>query len=218
MSGICAELRELGIAKQSGKPYLVADISRLLRAPEYAGLRSFSRDMEVEGVIVPKGHPVAKGKWPKIFTENEYYELADVLSENESWATDKAPKHLLTGILVCDECGTKMAHGHKYGKPHKDGTKTKHYVYRCQKQRGGCGRVSRNRDALEKFMLGLTYKAIRRLPAVKEKVVDATADEIVRLANKIVEAKQAYKDDKIDIAEFVGVHSRVGPDLRGVVT
>jgi hypothetical protein len=111
----------------------------------------------------------------------------------------------LTGILVCDECGTRMSRGHKYGKPHKDGTRKRQYIYRCERQRGGCGGVSRNQSALENFILRLTYEAMKRLPVIKEKVIDTTAGEIARQEKKIADAKQAYKDDAIDIAEFVDI-------------
>jgi len=98
-----------------------------------------------------------------------------------------------------------MALGHKSGKPHKDGTKVRRYGYVCQRARGGCGSVSRSSKALEEFFLKLTYETIRRLPAVKEKIVDTTAAEIARQEKKIADAKQAYKDDMIDIAEFVDI-------------
>lgn len=205
LTSICSEMRRMGVTRPDGKPYRTADLTRLLRASEYAALRSFKRDIEVEGVTIPKGQPVAKGNWPKIFTEDEHYEIMEFLSKNESWATNNAPKHLLTGILVCDECGTGMSRGHKYGKPHKDGARRRQYVYRCERQRGGCGRVSRNQAALEEFMLGLTYEAIKRLPVVKEKAIDTTAEEIARQEKKIADARQAYKDDAIDIAEFIDI-------------
>ena len=65
--------------------------------------------------------------------------------------------------------------------------------------------MPRNQAALEEFMLGLTYEAIKRLPAVKEKVIDPTAEEIARQEKKIADARQAYKDDAIDITEFIDI-------------
>ncbi|KAA2256764.1 recombinase family protein [Solihabitans fulvus] len=205
LTSICNEMRKNEIVKQNGKPYLVSDLSRLLRDPVYAALRTFSRDIEVEGKVIPRGQAVAKGAWPRIFTEEEHYEVVKILVRNASWATDSSPKHLLTGILVCGECGTKMAFGSKRGNPHKDGTKKPHYVYRCQKARGGCGRVSRNSDALEGFFLELTYQAIKPLPVVKGKVVDTSADEIVRQERKISDAVEAFKNDDIDIAALANI-------------
>lgn len=205
LASICKEMREHGVVKPNGKPYLVADLSRLLRNPAYAALRVFTRDIEVEGEVISKGSVVAKGAWPKIFTEDEHYEVVAVLSKNESWATEKAPKHLLTGILVCAECGTKMARGSKTGKKHKDGTKNRLYVYHCQRGRGGCGKVSRSARALEDFFVDLTYKAIKRLPVVVEKVVDTTESEILRQQAKIDDAVQAFKNDAIDIVALADI-------------
>ncbi|HEX5114319.1 MAG TPA: recombinase family protein [Pseudonocardiaceae bacterium] len=214
LSGICKEMREKEITKPNGKPYLVADLSRLLRDPVYAALRTFSRDIEVEGNVIPKGSPVAKDMWPAIFTEDEHYEIVMVLSKNKSWATDKSPKYLLTGILVCAECGTRMAGGWKTGKAHKDGTKKRIYVYRCQKARGGCGRVSRSRNELDRFFIKLTYEAIKRLPAINETVVDTTPDEIERQKGKIADAVQAFKNDLIDITELADIRQ----DARKKIT
>lgn len=205
LTSICNEMRGEGITKPSGKPYLVADLGRLLRHPAYAALRSFERDIEVEGKVISAGTPVAKGNWPAIFTEEEHYKVVEVLTKNEPWATDNRPKHLLAGILVCATCGTKMAIGPKYGKRRKDGTKKRHIVYRCQKGRGGCGRISRNRDELDEFFLDLTYKAIKRLPRTKQKVVDTTGDEIARQQRKIDDAIEAFKNDVINIAELADI-------------
>lgn len=205
LSSICRELREQGIVKRSGKPYNVSDMSRLLRDPTYAGIRVFSRDIEVEGKVIPKGAPVSKGSWPKIFTEAEHREVVQALSKNESWATDSKTKHLLAGILVCAECGTRMSYQSKTGKAQKDGTKKPLYVYRCQIGRGGCGNVSRSARALESFFLELTYEAIKRLPVDEEKVVDTTDDDIARQEKKIAEAIQAYKDEVLDISELADI-------------
>ncbi|MFC0435778.1 recombinase family protein [Kutzneria buriramensis] len=206
LSGIVKEMKEQGIVKPNGKPYLVADLGRLLRNPAYAGLRVFTRDIEIEGKVIPKGEVVARGEWPRIFTEDEHYEVAAILAKNKSFSADHGPKYLLAGILVCAECGTRMSHGWKpSGKKRKDGSKVVIPNYHCQISRGGCGRVSRSARALESFFLDLTYRAIKRLPVVVEKVVDTTGDEIRRQQRKIDDAVKAFKDDAIDIVTLADI-------------
>ncbi|MEU3643603.1 recombinase family protein [Lentzea sp. NPDC034063] len=205
LHSICEDMLRRGDVKRSGKPYIVSDISRLLRDPTYAGYRVFKRDIEVEGIVIPKGTPVSKGSWPKIFTEDEHHEVVKHLSKNKAWATENKAKYLLSGILVCAECGTTMAHQPKIGKKHKDGSANILHVYSCHKKRGGCGKLSRNARALDKFFIELTYQAILRLPDATEQVVDNTGNEITRLEAKISTAIQAFKDDIINIAELADI-------------
>jgi DNA invertase Pin-like site-specific DNA recombinase len=216
LGSVVKQLYEAGARKESGKPYIVSDLSRLLRDPVYAALRTFTRDIELEGKIIPKGEPIAKGVWPPIFTVEEHQEVVRILSKNKAWATSRTPKHLLVGILVCAECGTKMAYGSKTGNPRKDGTKKRHYVYKCPKERGGCAKVSRNSAALENFFLKLTYEAIKRLPVVEERVVDTSPGEIARQERKIADAVDAFKNDRIDIATLADIRQDAQRKIDGL--
>jgi len=74
LTSIRRELTSQGVRRPNGEPFQTADLSRILRSPEYAGLRVFTRDIVHEGVVIRKGDVVSKGIWPKIFTEEEHYE------------------------------------------------------------------------------------------------------------------------------------------------
>lgn len=206
LSSLVRRMYKAGITRPNGKPYRTTDLSRLLSDPVYAALRTFGADIEMDGRVIPKGEVVAEGKWPPIFTKEEHLAMKAILGGNQPWVTDKTPKHLLIGILVCGECGTRMGYSWKYGKPHKDGTRKRHYQYHCQRMLGGCGKVSRNADALEAFFEELTIAALRKVPQVAaDKPVDITSAEIARLERKIADSVQAFKNDDIDIATLADV-------------
>ncbi|GAA3845765.1 hypothetical protein GCM10022243_09980 [Saccharothrix violaceirubra] len=203
---VVKDLKRMGYTKPNGKLYSVADIGRFLKDPVYAGLRVFSRDIVIEGRTIPKGSVVAKGGWPKIFTESEHYEVAGIIGKNKKWSGEGKVRHLLTGILVCGQCGTKMGYGPKHGGRRKDGSRTMSHIYVCLVGKGGCGNVSRNAKVLEAFFVGLTYEALKRLPVEPVRPeVDTTSIEVERQQKKIADAVQAFKDDRIDIGELADI-------------
>lgn len=205
LRSIAKDLNESGVRRVHGSPFNTTHISRMLKAPEYAALRSFKRDIEVDGVVIPKGKPVAKGTWPAIFTQEEHEEVVAALSKNARWATDGKVKYLLVGILVCDECGTGMGVGYPSG--------NKARVYRCDTQRMGCGKVARKMETLDNFFLGLTYKAIQKMPKVEVDKPDNSA-QIKELEGKIAESRQAYKSGKIGIDDFSDIRADIQAQIK----
>lgn len=208
LRSICKALKSNNVRRVHGGWFDATHISSMMKAPEYAALRTFARDLEVDGVAIPAGRPVAKGQWPAICTKDEHKDLVKILSKNKSWSNDHdhKAKYLLIGILVCDECGTKMtsAYPNEYGR-----------IYRCDGQKaGGCGKVARNMEAVDAFILKLTYEAMKRLPKKTEKTAkDDTPKRIATLDTRIKQARDAYKAGKIDIDDY----SDIKADLQGQI-
>jgi hypothetical protein len=64
-------------------------------------------------------------------------------------------RHLWSGFLVCGHCGTRM---YAYYRRVKSGpVKT----LRCQRRRGGCGRVSRGAGPIETFLEAAVFEMVR---------------------------------------------------------
>lgn len=207
---IAKRLKKAGVLTVAGKPFQSRNVVNSLTAPEYATIRTYDRDLEVDGVIIPAGEKVADGQWPAIFTEEEHTELVEIFSGNKSFSTDNGKtKYLLIGILVCDECGLRLSTA--YAPKLKDGTRPK--VYRCDpSDMNACGKVSRNMEAVDDFMVKLTYRAIKRLPKADNKP-KSNKKEIEALDRRIREARNAYKKGSIDIADF----SDIKRDLQGAI-
>lgn len=207
---IAKRLKMEGVLTVAGNPFQARNVVNCLTAPEYVAIRTYDRDLEVDGVIIPAGEKVADGQWPAIFTEKEHAELVEIFSGNRPFSTDNGKtKYLLIGILVCDECGLRLSTA--YAPKLKDGTRPK--VYRCDpSDMNACGKVTRNMKAVDDFMLALTYRAIKRLPKTDNKP-KSNKKEIEALDQRIRDARNAYKRGDIDIADF----SDIKRDLQGAI-
>lgn len=180
---ICRWLNEQGSTTTMGKPWTVATLSALLRRWEYAGWR---------GV---EGERVAKGSWKTVWSVADQERLLEILGNNSPFAKDKARKHLLSGILVCSNCGSRLRHY----KP-----KPNMAAYACKAE--NCARKSSvNAKAVEDYLLRRVYEEIKLLPEAHEEV-DTTDDDIQALNTERAKTVQARKDGEIslhDMAELV---------------
>lgn len=189
--------RKRGIKTNFDNDFTTGVLSLMLKRPEYAGWKKFKRDIEVEGKVISKGQPVAKGDWydRRAWDIEDWEKLVEILGKNKRFSESTARKHLLAGILVCTFCGSKLQ-----GKP----ARRDYYVYTCVAP--GCRKVSRKKESVDKYILGLTYGAIKKLPEVGGKEPkDDTPEKIANLRKKLAETVQAYKDDQIGLTELVEI-------------
>jgi DNA invertase Pin-like site-specific DNA recombinase len=208
-TSIVNELRARGITRPDGKSFLVKHISLMMPSPVYAAIRAYPRDLEIDGVIIPAGEKVADGTWPRIFTEAEHRELLVRFSQNKPFSESNKAKHLLVGILVCDECGTKLSVGYAKGKKQ----------YKCDGQRpGACGGVGRNLAAVDDFIVDLTYQTLKRMPKPSRPSGGNgnTRRQIKMRQEKISEARQAYKADAISLEDFVDIRNSVQSEIEAL--
>jgi site-specific DNA recombinase len=200
-TSIVNELKARGVKRPDGKPFLVKHISMMMPHPVYAAIRVYPRDLEVDGVTIPTGEKVANGKWAPIFTEAEHRELAAKFAKNKPFSDSNKAKHLLVGILVCDDCGTKLSVG--YVKKKKQ--------YKCDGQRpGACGGLGRNLESIDNLLLDLTYEALKRLPKPRRTNRNNEVQrQITAHQEKITEAREAYKSDAISLSDFVDIRNEM---------
>lgn len=192
--GIANDLNKRGTLTYLGKQWTSTRLSQMLKKPEYAGMRTY------------KGEVIAQGTWRPIFTKQEHDEITAKLSKNKRFSSSTARKHLLSGILVCDECGTKLS---------VNSPRAKYYMYVCLKSRGGCGKLGRNKEAIEAFVIRKTYEAIKALPSATAPAPDNSA-EIGRLEAKITEAREAYKADVIPLTDFVDIRNDTEAKIKAL--
>lgn len=185
---VCQEWKREGILTSTGKTWRSQDLIRTLRRPELAALKTY------------KGEVVGKGQWKRIFTVEEHEEVVRALSGNQAYSVNTTRKHLLTGILACDLCSVKMS-----GKVPS---------YRCNPDRGGCGKVTRNMKAVDDYVIRRVYEYIKKLPKPSaEPVKDVIGEQLAKLQQERDETVQARKDGVItlkDMGELVrGIDDRM---------
>lgn len=95
LRSIESDLIERGVWKSRGQ------LRKRLLNPTYAALRT------------NRGKIVREGKWPPIFTAEEFQAISTLLRNEQHAVSHRgiAPKHLLTGIAVCGVCGEKVIRG-----------------------------------------------------------------------------------------------------------
>ncbi len=102
LGDVCRLFNEAGAITVNGKPWTPTVVSKFLRKPRNAGLRTYG----VRYGRVTRDDVVGKGNWPELVDENTFWAAQAVLD-----APGRAPgrksvrKHLLTGVLGCGRCG-----------------------------------------------------------------------------------------------------------------
>jgi len=106
-------------------------IRKLLTAPRNAGLMG------------SRGGIVGEGRWQPILDRETYERVcAELKRRAERFTFERAPRYVLTGVLVCGLCGTPLMHGRTRGT----------WTYRCKAGQGasGCGRCQIAAEPLER--------------------------------------------------------------------
>lgn len=175
---LAMRLNRKGSTTVAGGTWRARDIRRVLTNPAYVGDR------------VLNGEVVAKGDWPTILDKLTFDRIVSKVEANQRGPYKAHRKYLLSGILYCTKCNHRMGGGIVNQKP----------VYRCLMADGGCGRVSRIAEPLDKAILDLTVMLIRTLP-IYPKHVDMSAIE--RIDSDLALLAQARKDGRIDMTTFL---------------
>ena len=93
MYSVRQDWKSKGIVARNGRPWDSTNFKQMLLRPTYAALRTH------KGVVT-------KGSWDPLITEDEHHQLVALLSSPARVSPrGSAPRHLLTGIAKCGECG-----------------------------------------------------------------------------------------------------------------
>lgn len=156
---IAAEWNADGLTTTLGNRWKGPAISRLLRNPKYAGFSAHNKVV------------VGKGQWPAIVSEEVWRTAQAVMSVlAEKHPGGYTRKYLLSGIALCGRCGGKLS-----GSVSNAGV----VAYKCQ----SCNRLSRNRQALDGYIVDLVVGRLSR-PDASDLVVDRSLPNLDRLQSE----------------------------------
>jgi hypothetical protein len=128
LRSICLDFNERGVPTSGGTRWRAGPLRRILMNPRLWGKRTY------------KGTVVGKGEWPSILDEATGARLIRRLQLNQG--TQPARKYLLSGILRCGKCGTRMRAASS-----KNGG-----CYICAPPPDGCNGVQVNRPKVDAFV------------------------------------------------------------------
>jgi hypothetical protein len=178
LRSLVADLRQREVLTSGRRPWTQQTLSRLLRNPRLAGVRTH------------RGEVVGPGPWPAILDADTHQQLVALLGDpaRQQPNGSNQRKYLLTGLLLCanelpdaETGGTRICGKPLYTQPSNSGKRG--YVCRSGSPSYGCGRI---RIAAESLEEEVGVRALGRLatPVVRARLERAAglgpvdADEV----------------------------------------
>jgi DNA invertase Pin-like site-specific DNA recombinase len=162
INSILRDWKTRGIRTPRGNDWQHTALVKLLQQPRMAGLRVL-RGVEGSGSI------------PPILDRETWDRLCSLLADpsRRPALPGGQPRHLLSGLMTCSECGVTMGAKGNGGK--KNGAN--YWTYGCIGTRpGACGRVWVKGEPTDEYVAGLVKEALRS-PALAQLVAgDPSAD------------------------------------------
>ncbi|WP_371666032.1 recombinase family protein [Streptomyces sp. NBC_01241] len=191
-------LRDQGFVGRTGKPFVRSSVQRILLNPRNAGIRQFRGEplKDEEGNYV-------KGPWKAPWTVDKWLAVKKTLEGPGANRTKVGPGHntvrsILSGILRCGVCGTRMVAAN---------SSRKYPKYRCAKDAGGCGNITISRKHSEDAVRGLVSDVLMAATAQKETEEVGPkwekAAELAALEKEFAEFHQLWKADKIKTTSYI---------------
>lgn len=174
LTAIAKELEARGAHTVGGNAWHAGTLRNFLLAPRYWGMREHN------------GQIVAKATWPGIITPEQGERLHLILKDPTRRTNRAARRYLLSGLLRCGLCGSKL-----YSTP-KDGKRR----YGCMPAPGrtNCGRVFIYADKLEAFVAEAVLMRLDSPNLIESMVGASDHAEIAQLGDQIA-AEQARMED-----------------------
>jgi site-specific DNA recombinase len=204
-SGIATDWNRRGIFRPGSSRWTARKVRKLLTSPSIAGLRQW------------KGERY-KATWPAIVDVETFDRLQLALANpppnpHRGRRGPLPRSYLLSGGLAeCGEpgCGRPLV-------PHKGKDRR---IYRCDSQRGGCGKVSRDAEQVEGYVRDLVLAAfddpdlgpklrVRLEAKAKGNGVKVLLNERETLRAKLRQLEDDYFDDLLDRGQFERGQARV---------
>lgn len=183
------------LTPQATTPWTGAVVSRCLRKPRYAGLRSH------------RGEIVGEALWPAL-VDRETWSAAQAVMSNPDRRAVHGDQRLLTGVALCGVCGGPVNSG---------GGPTGRGVYRCANQ----GHVVRRRDPVDEYVSEVVVARLSRADAASLFSADrpdlhallAEADQVRARLDGLAEA---YADGTITSSQLRKGSERLRASLAEV--
>ncbi|MET7984528.1 recombinase family protein [Streptomyces sp. NPDC005281] len=150
---VTRRFKEAGFVGRTGKPYDRTAVRRILMNPRNAGIRVYQGEplKDDEGAYVT-------GDWDALVSVQSWSALKTKWEANQGagQAREYRISTLLSGILRCGACGTRMTAAN---------SKSKYPKYRCCEGASGCGNVSIIRNKTDEIIRQLVSEYLEKAAA-----------------------------------------------------
>lgn len=199
---ICGDLNDRGVKTSQGGLWRIGTLRPLLRSGRIAGLS------EYKGEIVGKAVD-----WEPIISIEDHERLRSLLAnpsdgKRRKPRARKTPKHLLSGLVYCGACGTRMV-----------GTGSKEQPsFACSTSDRGCGKRTIRIDYLDPAVTELLFAyldTIEEDPADDEALVRELEEKIAGWERKVEELAAEYDDGDMSAREMRLAGDRLRAKISG---
>ncbi|MGW5199211.1 recombinase family protein [Streptomyces spiralis] len=176
-------------------------VEHILTNPRLVGYRTYHG-----GILYGEdGRPV-RGEWEPINTLDEWEAVCAAIAERKQKHPGKmlARKYLPSGIARCGLCKTKIRG--QVNQKWQPGSKAARFTYQCSVVNGGCGKVGRVGDPVDKLIAQLVFEEQRARAAVTAVPVDQRwpKDAELEQVNKdIAQLVEAERSKQITVATLL---------------
>lgn len=184
-------LNDSGVPTVTGARWTGTALRGILTNPRYAGDLTTGRNRQVIG----------KAAWRPILDRGTFDSLQGVLEKRRGLGVGRPPTaSLLGGIARCGICLTPMV-------AHSSGRTSKPYLgYRCPRNGGGCGRVSRKRTRVDEHVVPQLLARIDLESLIADR--QGAVDEVARLRKierdltwRLDEVRTAAQEDRLALED-----------------
>ena len=177
-------LNENGVRSSRNKPVTKTTVATILQNRKYIG------EYHYRDVLIPDGIPAIISK--------ELFALAQQRMEQNKYAPSASRseiKYLLTGKLMCGDCGSVYA-----GESGTGRTGQKYHYYKCvkAKKRDGCERKAIKKEDVEEAVIEATLKNI-----FIDEVIEEIADRVISWQGKESTLVPLYQRELADVEKSI---------------
>ncbi|MGW1804707.1 recombinase family protein [Streptomyces sp. NPDC002078] len=191
----------LGNPREGTKRMAHHHVEHILTNPRLVGYRTYHGEI----LYGEDGQPVM-GDWEPINTLEEWEAVCAAVKERKQKRPGQslARKYLLSGIARCGLCKTKIRG--QVNQRWKPGSKAARFTYQCSVVNGGCGKVARTGEPVDRLIAQLVLEEQRARASVTAVPVDQRwprEDELTQVQEDINQLVQAEKSKQITVATLL---------------
>lgn len=176
-------------------------VEQILTNPRLVGYRTYHGEI----LVGEDGEPV-KGNWEQINTLEEWEAVCAAIAERKQKHPGRslARKYLLSGIARCGLCKAKIRG--QINNRWQPGSKAARYTYQCSVVNGGCGKVGRVGEPVDRLIVQLALEEQRARAAVSAVPADQQwprEDELQQVSQDIAQLVDAERSKQITVATLL---------------
>jgi site-specific DNA recombinase len=173
------------ISTREGQPWASTSIRRILQNPIYYGGLSYNKRKAVGKTSRPRPkeeHILVEGVFDPIISKEQFLEVQKIIADQTKIpSSSKGSRYLLTGLLECRLCGTKM-----YGYTHDPRKEGKVYqYYRCNGHISKGSAVCPGNTVDRKVVEGLIVDELKKLSTDPERLQEKAEDFNIRFDQEV---------------------------------